>query len=117
MSGAVSYHAGKAAEEIVAKSYVENGFIEEHRRWKSKDGEIDLIVSKGVQTIFVEVKKSRCFASAAQRITQRQMLRIQNSAARYMSRLPNGLDSDVRFDVALVDERGAIDIIENVTVH
>jgi len=116
MSGAVSYQAGKAAEDIVARHYYGNGFQEEQRRWRGPGGEIDLIVSQGDQTVFVEVKKSKDFEQAATRVSARQLERIQNSATGYLERKPNGQNSDSRVDVALVNEIGDVEILENVTM-
>jgi len=44
MGRLVGYHAGLAAEEIVAADYARRGLRLERRRWRGKRGEIDLIV-------------------------------------------------------------------------
>jgi len=113
MSGAISYHSGLAAEDAVARHYARTGHDVAERRWRSKAGEIDIIAKKDGNVIFVEVKKSRSFESAAQMLNQRQMRRIYHSADVYLAGEPAGRDSDARFDVALVDGRGEISIVEN----
>jgi putative endonuclease len=113
MSGAVGYHAGLCAEDIVATRYERGGYDLLERRWRGKGGEIDLIFGKDDAIFFVEVKKSRDFATAAARLSARQMQRIYDSAGAYLANAPGGQDTDVRFDVALVDAIGATQIIEN----
>ena len=113
MSGHTGYHAGLAAEDITARDYLRRDGRELARRWRGRAGEIDLILRDEETVVFVEVKKSRSFASAAHRVSPRQISRIQNTAAEFMSGLPQGQLSDVRFDVALVDRMGRVSIIEN----
>lgn len=83
------------------------------RRWRGKGGEIDVIAQDGAETIFIEVKKSDSHAAAAARISDRQVRRLFDCAGEYMGTLPDGMLSSVRFDVALVDAVGRIEIIEN----
>lgn len=117
MSGISSYHAGLAAEDIVSRAYQSLGWQELKRRWRGPGGEIDLIMAAGETTVFVEVKKSRDFASAAARITARQLGRIEASAMGYIAQLENGQNSETRIDAALVDAQGRVEILENVTLH
>ncbi|MFV2001998.1 MAG: YraN family protein [Paracoccaceae bacterium] len=117
MSGATSYHAGLAAEQQVAADYQSRGHATCQHRWRGKSGEIDLIARDGDGLIFVEVKKARDFARAVERITQRQMQRIYDAAGEYLARMPRGLNTPVRIDVALVNGAGRIRIIENAFGH
>ena len=113
MSGLVSYLAGEAAEGQVARHYAGRGLEIIARRWRGKGGEIDLIARDGRSTIFIEVKKGRNHALAVTRLSRRQIARLYAAASEYLGTLPGGLNSDARFDVALVDEMGRIDVIEN----
>jgi len=113
MSGAVSYHAGLAAEGVVETHYARAGHAIAGRRWRGSGGEIDLIARNGDGLIFIEVKKSRDFARAAERVSRRQMQRIYATASEYLAGEPGGQDTDVRFDVALMDASGEIQVIEN----
>lgn len=113
MSGAVAFHSGMAAEESVARRYLAEGMDERARRWRGPGGEIDLILGDGERLIFVEVKKARDFAAAAARVTQRQQRRIYASAGAYLADMPKGQDTEARFDVALVDCNGEVEILEN----
>lgn len=62
MNGSTSYHAGLAAEDIVAQDYARRDHGIAARRWRGKSGEIDLIAREGDTVVFVEVKKSHSFA-------------------------------------------------------
>lgn len=113
MKGAVSYHAGRVAESQVALLYSRSGCQIAARRWRGTSGEIDLIARDGAGVIFVEVKKSRTHALAAEHLSHRQMARIYTTAAEFLSGEPSGQATFARFDVALVDGTGRIEIIEN----
>ncbi|MBD3680151.1 MAG: YraN family protein [Rhodobacteraceae bacterium] len=113
MSGQVSHLAGLAAEDRIAADYARRGHRVTARRWRGPGGEIDLIAENGDGFIFIEVKKSRSIARAAERLGAHQMQRIYASASAYLADCPNGQDTDVRFDVALMDATGAFEILEN----
>lgn len=113
MSGARSYHAGFAAEEQVAQHYIRCGHQICSRRWRGTSGEIDLIARLGPEVIFIEVKQSSSHALAAQHLSARQMARIYASAAEFLAGEPYGQLTKSRFDVALVDGSGKIEILEN----
>ena len=111
--GRTSYHAGLAAEDQICADYVRRGFPVERRRWRGAGGEIDVILRDGAGLIFVEVKQSRSFDIAAQRVSARQADRIRASAEEYLATMPHGNLTDIRIDVALVNGQGEIRIIEN----
>jgi putative endonuclease len=108
-----SHRAGLAAEASVARLYADTGRAIAASRWRGPAGEIDLIAREGARVVFVEVKQSRTHDEAACHLTARQMGRIAASAAVFLSGEPRGQDTEVRFDVALVDGGGAIRVIEN----
>lgn len=113
MNGQMNYHAGFAAEEAVARSYNRRGLRIDGKRWRGTAGEIDLVAREGDGVVFVEVKKSRSFSAAAERISKRQMQRIYQTASEFLAGEPNGQNTDVRFDVALVNGIGDVRILEN----
>lgn len=113
MSGARSYHAGLSAENQVAQLYSRSGLDVCARRWRGSAGEIDLIVRDGAEVIFIEVKQSSTHALAAEHLTPRQMARIYASASEFLAGEPAGQMTESRFDVALVDGAGRIEILEN----
>jgi putative endonuclease len=113
MTGQANYFAGLAAEDIVARDYAARAHHLAARRWRGQAGEIDLVMRDGDTIVFVEVKKSKTFDRAAQMLGRRQMDRIYASAGEFLAGEPKGQLTDVRFDLALVDGRGAVNIIEN----
>lgn len=114
MTGAVSFHGGLAAEEQVAAAYERAGCPIAARRWRGRyGGEIDLVARDGDRVIFIEVKRSATHARAAERLSERQMRRIHASATEFIGTEPRGQLTEVRFDLALVDEGGRIKILEN----
>lgn len=113
MSGARSYHAGLAAESLVEQLYERAGRKVCARRWRGSAGEIDLIARDGAEVIFIEVKQSRSHALAAEHLSARQMARIYGAASEFIGGEPAGQLTPVRFDVALVDGVGRIEIVEN----
>lgn len=114
MSGSISYHAGLSAEDQVTRHYARAGHVILSRRWRGSGGEIDLVAEKDGTVVFIEVKKSRSHARAAERLSQRQLQRIYHSAEDFIGHLPAGANTDCRVDVALLDGRGQIDILANV---
>ncbi|MEX0318818.1 MAG: YraN family protein [Ruegeria sp.] len=115
--GSVAYHSGAAAEHRIAQDYERRGFTIARRRWRGASGEIDLITRDAQGVVFVEVKKSRNFARAAERLSTQQMNRIYASAEQFLSEEPDGSLTNARFDVALVDASGAFQIVENAFGH
>jgi putative endonuclease len=113
MSGLKSYLAGKAAEDSVMAAYVARGHRLLSRRWRGPVGEIDLVFEKAGELVFVEVKSSRSFAAAAAHLTARQIGRLLSSAEAALGYFQRGALTPMRFDVALVDGAGRIDVIPN----
>ncbi|SIS68199.1 YraN family protein [Phaeovulum vinaykumarii] len=112
MDPKINHLAGMAAEAQVAALYERAGNRVAARRWRGPSGEIDLILRDGATgLIFVEVKKSRSHAEAAQRVSARQRARIGRAACEFVAREDGGrFDRTMRFDVALVDALGCIEI-------
>lgn len=114
MSGGRAHHGGLAAEHAVAARYEAAGGRVLARRWRGSAGEIDLIVAEAGVVVFVEVKSSRRHGRAAERISRAQARRLARAAEEYAAGLPDGALSEMRFDVALVDAAGRIEILRNV---
>ena len=116
MRGALCYQAGRVAEDTVAERYRRNGLTIAGRRWRGTGGEIDLIARDGEAVVFIEVKKSRSHARAAERLSQRQIARLFSAASEFLAGEPKGQLTEARFDVALVDGTGQVEILENALV-
>lgn len=113
LQGRTAYHAGLAAEDQVSRLYDRSGRPVIARRWRGSIGEIDLIAREGATIVFIEVKKSSSHALAAEHLTWSQQQRIMATASEFVGGEPLGQNTDIRFDVALVDAMGRIEIIEN----
>ena len=108
-----AYHSGVSAEQSVERHYVDLGYSVAARRCRNAGGELDLVLRLGAAVIFVEVKKARDFARAAERVSSRQIARLQLAATMFLAGEPMGELTDCRFDVALVNQAGEIEILEN----
>ncbi|RPE67271.1 putative endonuclease [Pacificibacter maritimus] len=114
--GSLAYLSGLAGENAVCAQYEARGYRLCETRWRGRAGEIDLIFEKSDMFIFVEVKTSQSLARAADSLSARQLGRICTSAQDYIAQTPQGTLADMRIDVALVDAKGAIEIIENASI-
>lgn len=111
--GRASHFGGHAAEDIVQRHYQSLGAATRERRWRGRGGEIDLIFEQAGEMLFVEVKAAADFATAAARLGSGQIARLREAAEEYLSIQPEQSPGDCRFDVALVDATGRIEVIEN----
>jgi putative endonuclease len=111
--GLANYHAGHAAEDSVARHYEDLGVTICARNWRGITGEIDLIGRDGDVVVFIEVKQSRTHDLAASHISQAQIRRIFATVDEFVAGEPNGLLTDVRIDLALVDGQGRVEVVEN----
>lgn len=113
MTGLRSYHAGRAAEDQVARHYSDLGHQICASRWRGVSGEIDLIARCGQGIVFIEVKHARSFDRAAESLSARQMSRILSAGEEFLAGEPLGSSTECRFDLALVDGQGHIRILQN----
>ncbi len=95
------------------RAYLGHGYRMVARRWRGPAGEIDLVMEKDGDVIFVEVKASRTHALAAAALSRRQIGRLMRSAEHCLGSFPKGSSTPMRFDVALVDGQGRMDVIMN----
>lgn len=101
------------AEDRVEAAYLREGLTLAARRWRGAAGEIDLVLRDGAQLVFVEVKRAETHGMAAERVSDRQRQRILAAASEFVAMEPAGQDSEMRFDVAMVDGQGRIEIVRN----
>ena len=100
------------AEDGVARLMRDRGLDVLARRWCGKAGEIDLICRDGDCLVFVEVKQSATHGQAAQRLSAVQKGRIMQAALEYCEGLGLSPLPELRFDAALVDAQGRVEILE-----
>ena len=117
LRGLTSYNDGLAAEDIALRDYLARGYRLVDQRWRGRCGEIDLIFEGRGELIFVEVKKARSFDIAATRLSQKQLLRIARSAEDYIGTVADDPLTPTRLDFAMVDDRGDLSILENLTLY
>lgn len=111
--GATAFSMGRMGEDSVQRDYLARGYALIASRWKGKSGEIDLIMQRADEYVFIEVKASSSHAFAAERLDRRQMDRICRAALEFSAGLAQGLLTLMRFDAALVDRTGRVEVIEN----
>ncbi len=114
LRGAMSYAAGNFAEDAVARHYCAKGYEVLARRWRGQGGEIDLILGYGSECVFVEVKQSRSFERAAERISRAQLSRIYVAAEEFIGARPLGSLTPTRFEAALVNGTGEIKVLQDL---
>ncbi len=72
------------------------------RRYKTKLGEIDIVVRRGNVLAFVEVKARADILTAADALGSRQFGRVARAASLFLARHPHYAAHSVRFDAVLV---------------
>ncbi|MBN2169205.1 MAG: YraN family protein [Actinobacteria bacterium] len=99
---------GNAGEEVACGYLANNGLEILDRNWRTKSGELDIIVRDGAAIVFVEVKTrlNKAYGEPEESITRKKTERIRRLALAYMSE--SGLKGEMRFDVisVLPDDTG-----------
>lgn len=113
LRGRRAYESGMSAENRISSDYERRGYPVAAQRWRGQSGEIDLIARDGDGLVFVEVKQSRSFDQALSHLTPPQVTRLYAAVEEYVANEPKGMLTDVRFDVALVNQQGEFRILEN----
>lgn len=90
---------GKWGEELAAAYLRKQGYTIVGANYRTRFGEIDLIVKKRRVLAFVEVKlrKNATFGEAREFVTQAKMQRLRTTAEQYLSQNPEKCEP--RFDV------------------
>lgn len=111
--GDTGYAKGVWAEARCAVWLRLKGYKILEKRWKTPQGEIDLIVKRGNTVAFVEVKYRPTVEEAAEAIHARAQGRIRTAAELYLQRYPAYNDCDLRFDALILTNSGLFRHIEN----
>ena len=112
--GRMAQAGGLAAEDIVARHYLRRGHTIVAHRWRGGGGEIDLILRNDTGVVFVEIKQAASIEAAAERLRPAQIARIQDAIGAFLSGEPDGLMTELRLDLALVNARGEVHVLENL---
>jgi putative endonuclease len=94
---------GISGEEVAAAWYLSQGYDLLARNWRCRDGELDLVVRRGPEVVFCEVKarSSTMFGAPAEAVTHDKRQRIRHLAARWIAE-SKVRPAQIRFDVAAV---------------
>jgi len=111
-------NANKGADaEARAEHYLQQqGLITRDRNYRTKQGEIDLIMAQGEDIIFVEVRlrSHRQFANAAESVTISKQKKIIKTAQYYLQEHQLTEKANCRFDViAFSDDHSNPEWIKN----
>ncbi len=94
---------GKTGEDLACRELERLGYVIVARRWRQRNGEIDIIAMDGPTTVFVEVKArdGAAFGGGVEAVTARKQRRIVQLALVYLAR-HRLLDAPCRFDVVSI---------------
>lgn len=98
---------GRLGEDLARLYYEAEGYAVLARRWRTREGELDLIVCRGGDLAFVEVKTRRgdaCGGPAAA-VTSHKLRRMRLVARRYLAQVGAAGATRFRFDVVAVSLR------------
>lgn len=103
---------GAEGEAQAAAWYEANGYEVVCRNWRCSDGELDLVVRRGRELVFVEVKTRTTdrFGTPAEAVTPLKQRRLRGLAIRYLSDTDTRA-GDLRFDVVAI-LAGQLEVIE-----
>lgn len=94
---------GADGEDRAAAWYDANGYVIVDRNWRCREGELDLVVRRGRELVFVEVKTrtSDRFGLPAEAVTMTKQRRIRKLAGLYLADTRTTA-ADLRFDVVAI---------------
>ena len=94
---------GISGEDVAAAWYHAQGYELLARNWRCRQGELDLVVRRGAEVVFCEVKSraTTAFGAPQVAVTREKRQRIRHLAARWIqdSRVR---PAQIRFDVAAI---------------
>jgi putative endonuclease len=98
-----AYRLGHVAELRAVWRLRLAGYSVLARRYKTKLGEIDIVVRRGGVLAFVEVKARPDVVAATDALGGHQFGRVARAASLFLARHPHYAAHSVRFDAVLVD--------------
>ena len=102
-----AFHTGVSAEARAAAVLTEQGYRILAQRFRTRQGEIDLIAAKPGLVAFVEVKARAGLDEAAYAVTPRQQQRIIAAASLWLATHPEHATDELRFDAVLIAPRSS----------
>ncbi|MBA1146108.1 YraN family protein [Ectothiorhodospiraceae bacterium WFHF3C12] len=109
----MSLRIGAGAEGRAARFLRSRGLKLRERNYRTRRGEIDLVMDDDGTLVFVEVRRRADlrYGGGAESIGARKRRRLTAAAAQYYQQL--GRDCPCRFDVVAIDAEGEVDWIRN----
>lgn len=104
---------GQDAERAARQFLERKGLRLIERNYRTRLGEIDLVMRHGGELVFVEVRyrRSRSFGGALESIDKAKRRRLTAAALQYLQQHPTG--SGARFDVVALHADGQLQWIKN----
>lgn len=93
-----AYKKGSWAESFASLYFLSKGYKQLKRRYKTRYGEIDLILQKKNLIVFVEVKARKNIEDALHSIHAKNRSRIENAAQQFLAENPDLSSSEMRMD-------------------
>ena len=109
MKRSSGHKLGRRAEWAALFLLMAKGYRPRHRNWRGAGGELDLVMRKGDETVFVEVKarSGSDFGGAAAALNTKKQKVLTRTATAYLSRF--GLwDRPCRYDLVTVERSGGV---------
>ena len=100
-----AFQTGLSAESRAAALLMAKGYRILAKRFRTPNGEIDLVAKRRNLVAFIEVKARASLDEAAYAVTPRQQGRIINAAQAWFAALPDHAELELRFDAILIAPR------------
>jgi putative endonuclease len=108
---------GNFGERVAASHLESKGYEILERNWSTREGEIDIIASRGRDLVFVEVRtrRSRNFGTPEESVTGRKAAHVRAAAAAYVQEHPESPPNQ-RVDVIALelDAKGRVLRVEQI---
>lgn len=106
-----AYQKGVDAEALAEAYFKKAKYKILARRYKTKFGEVDLVLLKDDVVVFVEVKRRRNLEDSLYAVTSKNRQRVEQAALYFISQHEAYVDAGMRFDVFVVgQEDGEIQV-------
>ena len=108
---------GARGELLAEQWYVEHGYTVLDRNWRTRSGELDLVLEREGTLVFCEVKtrSSDAFGAGVEAVTREKQQRIRRLAGQWLEQHDQSARS-LRFDVVSIlaprDAEPTIDVFE-----
>jgi len=109
MKRSPGHKLGRRAEWVALLLLLAKGYRLRHRNWRGAGGELDLVMQRGGEIVFVEVKarSGDLYGGAAGAFDRRKREVLVRVSAAYLSR--HGLwERPCRYDLVTIDRAGGL---------